>query len=104
MKSAGGLPGKTQSGCGDRRRAAYAIGCPKTPAALFQVASQFNLLEMTGPEGNTGKWRHHLPIRPHSRPGGVRLPPVAATIYRKLLRASRVVANGQNEKIASWTD
>ncbi|HXM24610.1 MAG TPA: hypothetical protein VN957_01190 [Chthoniobacterales bacterium] len=68
MKSAGGLPGRLKVGVvtGDVR---HMHRLPENAGALFQVACQFNLLEMTGARGNTGKWRHHLPIRPHSRPG-----------------------------------
>lgn len=40
----------------------------ESAGALFQVASQFNLLEMTGPEVAGGR-RHPLPTRPHARPG-----------------------------------
>lgn len=43
---------------------------PEYASALFQVASQFNLLEMTGPNvTNAGGRRHNLPIRSHSRAG-----------------------------------
>src|SRR5258706_7748746 len=49
MKSAGGLPGRLKVGVvtGDVR---HMHRLPENAGALFQVASQFNLLEMTGPE------------------------------------------------------
>jgi hypothetical protein len=37
--------------------------------ALFQVASQFNLLEMVSQTVTPEAWCHPLPTRPHSRPG-----------------------------------
>jgi hypothetical protein len=49
MKSAGGLPGRLKVSVmtGDVR---HMHQSPENAGALFQVASQFNLLEMTGPE------------------------------------------------------
>src|SRR5260370_36198408 len=49
VKSAGGLPGglKVSVVTGDVRRMHQS---PDNAGALFQVASQFNLLEMTSPE------------------------------------------------------
>ena len=34
---------------------------PENAGALFQVASQFNLLEMISPDGDAGARRHSLP-------------------------------------------
>jgi hypothetical protein len=49
VKSVGGLPGRLKVGVvtGDVR---HMHQLPENAGALFQVASQFNLLEMTGPE------------------------------------------------------
>src|SRR6266403_4988800 len=49
VKSAGGLPGRLKVGVvtGDVR---HMHKLPENAGSLFQVASQFNLLEMTGPE------------------------------------------------------
>jgi hypothetical protein len=49
VKSAGGLPGRLKVSVvsGDVRQMHRV---PENTGALFQVASQFNLLEMTGPE------------------------------------------------------
>ena len=68
VKSAGGLPGRLKVSVvtGDVRQMHQS---PENAGALFQVASQFNLLEMTSPDGDAGAWRHPLPTRPYSRPG-----------------------------------
>jgi hypothetical protein len=49
VKSAGGVPGRLKASVvtGDVRQMHQS---PENAGALFQVASQFNLLEMTGPE------------------------------------------------------
>ena len=66
VQSSGGLAGRLKASVvtGDVRQMHR---LPENAGALFQVASQFNMLEMTGPRSNAGKWRHHLPTRPHSR-------------------------------------
>ena len=67
VKSAGGLPGRLKARVvtGDVRQMHQS---PENAGALFQVASQFNLLEMTVLRCDTGAWRYPLPTRPYSRP------------------------------------
>ena len=67
VKSAGGLPGRLKVSVvtGDVRQMHQS---PENAGALFQVASQFNLLEMISPTSDAGAWRHPLPTRPYSRP------------------------------------
>jgi hypothetical protein len=65
VKSVGGLPGRLKVGVvtGDVR---HMHRLPENAGALFQVASQFNLLEMAGPEVTPED--NNLPTRPHPRP------------------------------------
>ena len=80
MKSAGGLPGRLKVSVltGDVR---HMHQVPENAGALFQVASQFNLLEMTGPEVSPedGVTRYQ-----HDRTQGpaCAIAAGAATIYR----------------------
>ena len=87
VKSAGGLPGRLKVSVvtGDVRQMHQS---PENAGALFQVASQFNLLEMVSPDGDAGARRHPLPTRPHSRPG-VRDRRRRGHDLPQLLRASR---------------
>jgi hypothetical protein len=68
VKSSGGLPGQLKLNVvtGDVRQMHK---LPENAGALFQVAFQFNLLEMTRTGSNAGRWSHHLPTGPHSRSG-----------------------------------
>ncbi len=80
VKSAGGLPGRLKVSVvtGDVRQLHQS---PENAGALFQVASQFNLLEMTGPEVSPedGVTRYQ-----HDRTQGpaCAIAAGAATIYR----------------------
>ena len=80
VKSAGGLPGRLKASVvtGDVRQMHQ---LPENADALFQVASQFNLLEMTGPEVSPedGVTRYQ-----HDRTQGpaCAIAAGAATIYR----------------------
>ncbi len=80
VKSAGGLPGRLKASVvtGDVRQMHQS---PEYAGALFQVASQFNLLEMTGPEVSPedGVTRYQ-----HDRTQGpaCAIAAGAATIYR----------------------
>jgi hypothetical protein len=79
-KSAGGLPGRLKASVatGDVRQMHQS---PENAGAVFQVASQFNLLEMTGPEVSPedGVTRYQ-----HDRTQGpaCAIAAGAATIYR----------------------
>jgi len=66
-KSAGGLPGRLKVGVviGDVRQMHQS---PENAGALFQVASQFNLLEMGLAHGDPRAGRYPLPTRSYSRP------------------------------------
>jgi hypothetical protein len=79
-KSAGGLPGRLKVGVvtGDVR---HMHRLPENAGALFQVASQFNLLEMTGPEVTP---EDGVTIYQHDRTQGpaCAIAAGAATIYR----------------------
>ena len=63
---------------------------PENASALFQVASQFNLLEMRRARCDAGAWRDTLQRRPTQGPACA-ITPGAATIYRNYfaLRRSR---------------
>jgi hypothetical protein len=88
-KSANGLLGRLKVGVvtGDVRRMHL---LPENAGALFQLASQFNLLEMTGPEVTPENGvTIYLPRQPHSKPG-VRIAAAAATIFRNSVGANPV--------------
>src|ERR1039458_7800282 len=80
VKSAGGLPGhlKVNVVTGDVRQMHRS---PESAGALFQVASQFNLLEMTGPKVTP---EDGVTIYQHDRTQGpaCAIAAGAATIYR----------------------
>ena len=80
VKSAGGLPGrlKVSMVTGDVRQMHQSR---ENAGALFQVASQFNLLEMTGPEVTP---EHGVTRYQHDRTQGpaCAIAAGAATIYR----------------------
>jgi hypothetical protein len=80
VKSAGGLPGRLKVGIviGDVR---HMHRLPENAGALFQVASQFNLLEMTGPEvtPEDGVTRYK---DDHTQGPACAIAAGAATIYR----------------------
>ena len=80
VKSAGGLPGRLKVSVvtGDVRQMHQS---PENAGALFQVASQFNLLEMTGPEVTP---EHGVTRYQHDRTQGpaCAIAAGAATIYR----------------------
>ena len=65
VKSTGGLSGRLKVSVvtGDVRQMHQ---LPENAGALFQVASQFNLLEMVSPDGDARARRHPLPTRPYS--------------------------------------
>jgi hypothetical protein len=68
VKSAGGLPGhlKVNVVTGDVRQMHQLL---ENAGALFQVASQFNLLEMIGPKVTPEDGVTHLPTRPNAGAG-----------------------------------
>jgi hypothetical protein len=80
VKSAGGLPGRLKASVvtGDVRQMHQ---LPENAGALFQVASQFNLLEMTGPEvspeDGVARYQHDRTQGP-----ACAIAAGAATIYR----------------------
>ena len=80
VKFGGGLPGRLKVGVvtGDVRQMHQS---PENAGALFQVASQFNLLEMTGPEvspeDGVTRYQHD-----HTQGPACAIAAGAATIYR----------------------
>ena len=102
VKSAGGLPGRLKVSVvtGDVR---HMHQSPENAGALFQVASQFNLLEMTGPEVSPedGVTRYQ-----HDRTQGpaCAIAAGAATIYRNYFApvGGRLWPDWQSASSTGW--